>query len=392
MKLLENGRIHTISQGTFTGSVLIEDGKIGKVGKDVETTTEAEKIDLGGKTVIPGLIDAHCHVGIDEEGERWEGDDTNELYDPITPHIRAIDGINPFDLGLQDAVKAGITTVNVGPGSGNPIGGRFASIKTEGSCIIDKMIVKEPTGIKMALGENPKKVYGDQEKVPSTRTGTAGLIRKTLFDAENYLKRLEDEGDDIERDFKLESLRVLLEKRTKARIHAHRTDDIMTAIRISEEFDLDPVIEHCTEGHKIADYLAERRIPAVVGPGLSSRSKREVRERTFRTAGVLARRGVEVAIMTDSPVVPIQYLTLLAAYSVKEGMEKEEALRAITITPAKICGIDDRVGSIEEGKDADLVILDGDPLDLKSKVEKVFIDGKDIDLSDLPRTGEVRTY
>lgn len=391
IKVIRNGRVHTAADGSFLGSVIVEDGRIKEIGEELDIPDDAKIIDVEGKTVIPGMVDAHCHTGILEEAESWEGNDTNEKFDPFTPHLRALDGINPFDIGFQDSLKAGITTVNVGPGSGNPIGGRFASLKTGGSEIVDDRILREPTGMKMALGENPKRVYGEQDKVPSTRTGTTGIIREKLFEAENYLKKLESD-EDVERNFKIESLLPILKNEIKARIHAHRSDDIVTAVRISEEFGLDLVIEHCTEGHKIADFLADRDIPAVVGPGLSSRSKREVKERTFRTAGVLSQKGVKVAIMTDSPVVPIQYLPLLAAYSVREGMDREEALKAITINPAEICGIDDRVGSIEPGKDADLVVMGGDPLDLKSEVERVFMEGREVNIEELPRQSEIRTY
>ncbi len=391
MKLIKNGKIYTITQGTFKGSVLIRDGCIEEIGKDIDVPDSANVIDVEEKTVIPGLVEAHCHSGLMEEAEGQEGNDANEKYDPITPHLRALDGINPFDVGLQNAVRAGITTVNVGPGSANPIGGKFAALKTAGSENIKDLILREPTGIKMATGENPKRTYREQEKIPSTRIGTAGLVRKTLFEAENYLQKVGN-SEKVEKDFKLESLRPLLSGEIKARIHAHRADDIETAVRIGEEFDLDVVIEHCTEGHRIADYLAEKDIPAIVGPSLSSRYKREVKERTFKTAGILSKKGVKVAIMTDSPVVPIQFLALMAAYSVREGMERKEALKSITINPAEICGIDDRVGSLEKGKDADIVVLDGDPLDLKSKVERVYIEGKEIDITGLPNQGDIRTF
>ncbi|MFP4045820.1 MAG: amidohydrolase [Candidatus Aenigmatarchaeota archaeon] len=396
MKAIVNGEINTITNGTFKGNILIENGKIKEIGEDVFVPDEAEVVDAEGKTVMPGLIDAHCHTGIDEEAEGWAGNDTNERYDPVTCHLRAMDGINPFDLGLQDAVKAGITTVNIGPGSANPIGGQFAALKTAGSEIIDQRIVREPVGMKMATGENPKRVYGDQSKVPSTRIGTAGVIRKTLFDAKNYFEKKKEKEDDDENggeeNFKYESLEPLFENEIPARVHAHRADDIVTATRIMDEFGIDLVIEHCTEGHKVADYLAEKEIPAIVGPHLSSRSKRELRERTFKTAGVLADKGVKVAIMTDSPVVPIQYLPLMAAYAVREGMSEEEALEAITINPAEICGIDDRVGSLEEGKDADIIIVDGEILDLKAKIEKVFVEGEEVEIENMPQQGEIRTY
>ncbi len=379
MKALVDGDINTITDGTFKGSILIEDGKIMDIGKEIDIPDEAEIIDVGGKTIIPGLIEAHCHTGIHEEGEGWQGNDTNEMYDPITPHLRALDGINPDDIGLKEAVKAGITTVNVTPGSANPIGGQAVALKTAGSKIVDELVLKEPTGMKMAFGENPKRVYKEQDKLPSTRIGTAGLLRKTFSEVKDNM-----ENDDPEQnDFELQSLEPVLKKELVARIHAHRADDMISAIRIAEEFDFDLVIEHATEGHEIADYLAEKDVPTVVGPCLSSKSKRENVARTFETPSILTDKGVKVALMTDSPVIPTKYLNLMAAYSVKEGMSEEEALRAITINPAEICGIDHRVGSLEKGKDADIVVLDGDPLEIKSRVEKVFIEGENIDLENL---------
>ncbi|MFW6040976.1 MAG: amidohydrolase [Thermoplasmatota archaeon] len=381
MKALVDGNLNTVTNGKFKGSILIKDGKIKEIGKDIDIPGKAEIIDVSGKTVIPGLVEAHCHTGIHEEGEGWEGNDTNERYEPITPHLRALDGINPKDIGLREAVKAGVTTVNVGPGSANPIGGQFAAIKTAGSKVIDELIIKEPTGIKMAMGENPKRVYNEQNKVPSTRIGTAGLLRKTFYDVINYIKK-KKKNDDFELDFMKESLVPLFKKELRARIHAHRADDMITAARIAHEFDFDLVLEHCTEGHEIADFLAKNDIPAVVGPGLSSKSKRENKERTFKTPGILSDKGVKVAIMTDSPVIPNQYLNLMAAYSVREGMDEDEALKAITINAAEVCDIDDRVGSLEEGKDADIVVLDGNPLELKSRIKKVFIEGEEIELED----------
>jgi len=379
MKALVDGEINTITNGTFKGSILIDDGKIVDIGKDIEIPDEAEIIDVKGKTIIPGLIEAHCHTGIHEEGEGWQGNDTNEIYDPITPHLRALDGVNPDDIGLKEAVKAGITTVNVAPGSASPIGGRSVALKTAGSNIVDELVLKEPTGMKMAFGENPKRVYKEQDEIPSTRIGTAGLLRKTFSEVERQMEN----DDSKDKDFEHKALEPVLKNELTARIHAHRADDMISAIRIAEEFDFDLVIEHATEGHEIADYLAERDVPAVVGPCLSSKSKRENAARTFETPVVLADKGVKVALMTDSPVIPTKYLNLMAAYSVKEGMSEEEALKAITINAAEICGVDNRVGSLEKGKDADIVVLDGDPLEIKSRVEKVFIDGEEIDTEEL---------
>lgn len=377
MKAIINAEVNPITSSRFKGSILIDEGEIVDFGPNIDIPDDAKIIDVKGKTVIPGMIDAHCHVGISEEGEGWEGQDHNEHFEPVTPHLRAIDGINPNDIAMKEAVTAGVTSLGVAPGSANPVGGRFAAIKTSGSLVVDELIIEEPIGMKMATGENPKRNYKEKNQMPSTRMSTAGIIREKLFEAKNYMKRDKEEK---ERDFKLEALIPVLKGDIPGRIHAHRADDIVSAVRIAEEFGLDVVIEHCTEGHKLADFLAENDIPVVFGPGLAAKSKRENRERTFKTAGILSKKGVKVAIMTDSPVVPIKYLPLMAAYSVREGMDRDNALKAITINAAEICGIDHKVGSIEKGKDADLVVVDGDPLDLKSKIDKVMIEGEEIEM------------
>ncbi|MFW5915284.1 MAG: amidohydrolase [Planctomycetota bacterium] len=393
MKAIVNARINPVIDEPFEGKVTFDNGVISDIGAEVDIPPDAEIVDARGAVVVPGLVEPHCHTGIHGEAEGPAGNDVNESHDAVTPHLRALDGINPLDVGMQDAVRAGITTVNVGPGSANPIGGQFAALKTAGSPVVDERIILQSTGMKMATGENPKRVYGNQDKTPSVRPATAALLRETLYEAREYLEEIERKGpDDIDRDFKKEALRPVMEGKIPPRIHAHRADDIVTAVRICEEFGLCPVIEHCTEGHKVADLLAEKDIPVILGPFMSSRSKRELRERTFRTAGVLSEVGVEVALMTDSPVIPVQYLPLMAAFAVREGMDPDEALRAITINPARICGIDQRVGSLEVGKDADLVILEGQPLDPRSRVQHVFVSGEEIPVHTPPREGEMRTY
>lgn len=386
-------------KGEITDGLLLigDEGRINYVGpfEDAKVPEQEEVVDFGEKTVLPGLVDAHTHVGIHEEGEGWEGQDTNEMTNPLTPQVRGVDGVNPSGLGLQDAARAGVTTVNTGPGSGNVIGGQFAGIKTAGSLIMDELVIREPTAMKMATGENPKRVYKEKDRIPSTRIGTAATLRKALFEARNYLERKEsgdDEDGAFKKDFKMEALIPVIKGDLKAKFHAHRADDIITAIRIAEEFGLEYSIDHCTEGHKIADFLANREVEAVVGPSLTARSKRETVERTFKTPGVLSREGVKVAITSDSPVVPIQYLTVLAAFAVREGMEKEEALRAITIHAAEIAGVGDRVGSLEEGKDGDFLVTEGAIFDLNSSVERVFVEGKEIDMEPPSRTGEKRTF
>ena len=386
-------------EGDFSDGLLLinEEGKVEYSGrfKEEEVPDDVELIDFGDKTLMPGMVDAHTHVGIHEDGEGWEGQDTNEMTDPVTPQVRGIDGVNPEDSGFRDAAIAGVTSVNTGPGSGNVIGGQFVGVKTAGSSVVEELVIREPTAMKMATGENPKRVYGEKDRIPSTRIGTAATLRKALFETRDYLRRKEESGKEengFKKDFKKEALLPVLQGELKAKIHAHRADDIVSAVRIAEEFGLDYSIDHCTEGHKIVDFLAERNAEAVVGPSLTARSKRELAERTFKTAGILADAGITVAITSDSPVVPVQYLPLLAAFAVREGMEKSKALRAITINAAKIAGIDDRVGSLEPGKDGDFLVLDKSLFDLDSSVERVFIEGEELDRETTYSTEKKRTF
>lgn len=380
MLALKNGRVLTMAGKDFEkATILVENGKILDVGNRVTIPEGAEVIDVSGMVVMPGIIDAHAHLGIYEEGIGDEGEDTNEMTDPVTPHLRAIDAVNPEDKGFEDARENGITAVLTGPGSANVIGGEQIVIKTAGR-VVDSMVVKNPAGLKVAFGENPKRVYQAQKKTPSTRMATAALLRENLVKAQNYMKKLErgkeDPDKEPDRDLKMESLVRVLKGEIPLRAHAHRADDIMTAVRIAEEFNVKIVIEHCTEGHKIADELAKRGIPAVVGPSLTARVKVELKDRTFKTPGILAKAGVTVALMTDHPVIPVHYLPLSAALAVRDGMDEEEALKAITINPARICGVDDRLGSLEKGKDADIVVFDRWPLDVNARVKWVIIDGK----------------
>lgn len=376
------GKIYTMEDKIIDeGSILIDEGKIKSLStkKDIDSTSDLSKIDATGKYVMPGFIDTHSHIGLFEEGIGEAGEDGNEWTCPVTPHIRAIDAINPADKAFDDAVKGGITTVFTGPGSANVISGQSLAMKTWGK-VVDKMVVKSPAGVKIAFGENPKRVYGQQKKMPSTRMGIAALLRETLVKAQNYKKKREKAKEDPEKtfdiDLKMEILCDVLDKKLPFRAHAHRADDIITAIRIAKEFDVKIVIEHCTEGHLVAEELLEAEIPAVVGPTLSSRSKVELMDLSFKTPGILANKGIDVALMTDHPVIPIQYLPICAALAVKDGMKEKDALEAITIKAAKIIGIDDRVGSLKKGKDADIVIWDGHPFDIKSKPVCVIVDGK----------------
>jgi imidazolonepropionase-like amidohydrolase len=366
------------------GTVLIADGKIVAVGRDVSVPGDAQVIDAAGGWVLPGFVEAHGHVGVHEEGEGWAGNDTNEMTEPVTAQVRALDAINPADIGFRDAISGGILAVNVNPGSGNPIGGQTAALKCWGRTV-DEMLLKAPAGLKSALGENPKRVYGEQKKTPSTRLGTAAVIRGALIDAANYLQRIEaeerkPEGErkPVDRDLKLEALGKVLRREIPWRQHCHRADDIATGLRIAEEFGYRLVIDHGTEAHLLADILAARDIPVIIGPLLTSRSKVELRNRSLANPGKLAAAGVTIAITTDHPVVPIHFLAYQAGLAVKHGLDRDAALQALTINPARIVGVDDRVGSIEPGKDADVVIWSGDPLDVPSRVERAFVDGVEI--------------
>ena len=384
MLAIKGGKILTITDGVIEGgTILIDGGKIVKVGKRIKVPEEAEVIDVTGKVVMPGLIDAHCHIGIIEEKIGWAGGDGNEMTDPATPHMRALDAIkaNANEGGLEAAVKAGITTVQILPGSANVIGGTGVVVKTAPKVVTDDMVIRNPSGMKIAFGENPRRVYGEGlKKTPSTRMGVAAILREWLQKTVNYMEKKERFKDDPEKkpevDIKLEALIPVLKGEIPLRAHAHRADDIATAVRIAEEFGVKMSWEHATEGHRIAEWIAEKGIPAVWGPSLMSRPKWEMRELSFDTPKALYDAGVKFAFQTDSMGANIAYLPISAGLAVKHGLPYEEALRAITIVPAEILGVADRVGSIEKGKDADLRILDGDPLELRTRVEMVLIDGE----------------
>jgi imidazolonepropionase-like amidohydrolase len=391
-----NGKVLTITQGTFDpGMVLVEGGRIVAVGEGLVLPEDAEIYDASGKVVMPGLIDAHCHVGLWPEGLGWEYSDGNEMTDPITPHLRALDALHPEDPAWKELVEAGVTTVLTGPGSGNLIGGQWVCVKTAPRSNVQDMLLLEPAGMKMALGENPKRVYGTQKKAPSTRMGNAAALRAALVDAQNYLekwRRYEESqarylakreaGEDDaeppqqpERDLKLEALGKVLRREMKARVHAHRADDMLTAIRIAEEFNLDLTLEHATEGYRIAGLLADKGIPVTAGPILFSREKPELKEMTPRNPALMAQAGVKLAIQTDE-MSAVKYLTINAALAVREGLPEDEALKAITIRPAEIIGVEGRIGSLEAGKDADLVVFSGHPLDYRTVADLVLIDGQ----------------
>lgn len=381
MILIKNGYIKTMAGNDIVnGQILIENGKIKAVGNDLEVPEDIEIIDAKGFLITPGLVEGHCHLGMWEEGIGFEGEDGNEDVEPITPQMRAIDAINPMDMAFQDALEGGVTTVVTGPGSANVIGGQFLAMKTYGNRV-DKMVIKDPVAMKIAFGENPKRTYDDQHKSPVTRMAIAALLRETLFEAKHYKEELDASIGDPDRkpdfDIKLHAMLPVMRREIPLKAHAHRADDIFTALRIAKEFDLDITLEHCTEGHLIVDELAKEGKPAFVGPTFGSRSKFELKNISFDTPKILVDAGIKIAIITDASVVPIQYLGMCAGLAVKAGLAEEEAWKAITINPAEIIGISDRVGSIEEGKDADIVIFKGNPLtDLGYETVMTILDGK----------------
>ncbi len=379
MLAIVGGTVLTPGEELPGATVLIEGKQIRAVGTQVEVPPGAEVIDATGKYVLPGFIDAHCHTGIFPDGVGLRESDGNEMTDPITPHLRAIDAIHPEDMAFADLRKWGVTTINTGPGSANVVGGQTAVVKTRGRTV-EEMLVLAPAAMKMALGENPKRVYGEQKKFPSTRMGNAGLLREWLTKAQNYLAKkehAEKKGEPFEVDLRLEALSRVLTGELPAHIHCHRADDIMTALRIAEEFGIKKlVLIHATEGYKVADLLAERGVPCVVGPILFSRTKYELRGMNPQNPALLSRAGVKVAIQTDQRSA-VKYILFDAALAVREGMDEGEALKAITSYPAEILGISDRVGSLVPGKDADLVVLAAHPFDVaRSRVELVLIEGE----------------
>ncbi|MBU1049935.1 amidohydrolase [Candidatus Bipolaricaulota bacterium] len=393
MRAIKGATVLTPEQTLVNGTILIKDGKIIAVGTDVKIPAGADILDATGKYIIPGMIDAHCHTGIFSDGVGWNHSDGNEMTDPVMPHLRTIDAIHPEDKAFEDLRAAGVTCIGTGPGSGNLVGGQTAVVKTRGRTI-EEMVIRFPAGMKMALGENPKRVYGELKRTPSTRMGNAGTLREWLTKAQGYLakkakyeQKLTDfrsgkqdakEPDPFDIDLKLEALALVLTREIPAHIHAHRADDIMTAIRLAKEFNLDLILIHATEGYKIADILAEEGIPCVPGPVLISRSKYELRELSTKNAALLSRAGVKVAIQTDQ-MSAVRHIRLDAAVAINEGMSDDDALRAITLTPAELLKVDDRVGSIAAGKDADLVILSAHPFDVAhGRVEQVLIEGETV--------------
>ncbi len=378
-----NGTIKTMTGPEIPQGVLrILDGKIAEVGSREQvpfSPAEGEEVlDVPGALVMPGLMEAHCHMGITEEKKGMEGDDCNETVDPVTPWLRAIDAIHSMDAAFDDAVRAGITVAMIGPGSSNVVGGQFAVLKTRGRRV-DDLIVKAPAAMKVAFGENPKVNYSGQNKSPSTRMAIAGMLRRELTEAKAYQKRKEAarrEGQEFEEDFTRECWLPVLNREIPLKAHVHRVDDIFTAIRIAREFNLRMTLDHCSEGHLIAEELAKEGFPAIVGPDLASRNKIEVQNMAFKTAGVLNKAGVMTAVTTDHPVSLIQSLPLCAGLAVKSGLPLEEGYKAITLYPAMICGVADRLGSLETGKDGDVAIFTGNPMEIFTETLYTIIDGK----------------
>lgn len=378
---IKNGRVHdAVKEEAYQADILVEDGVIREIGQNLMVGEGVEVVDATGLEVYPGFVEAHCHLGLDGYAIGYEGQDYNEYTDVVTPQLNAIDGINPLDPSIKMAAKGGVTCVCTGPGSSNVLGGYFVAIKTTGNRV-ENMIVKEKVAMKCAFGENPKRCY--REKNNTSRMSTAAHLREMLFKAREYQAKLDAAGDDASKkpayDMKLEALLPVLRGEIPLKAHAHQANDIFTSIRIAKEFGVKLTMEHCTEGHLIVDELAKENYPAAVGPTLTYASKFELQNKTFETPGILSKAGIQVSIITDSPVIPQEYLPLCAGLAVKSGMDSFAALQAITINPAKHIGIADRVGSLEVGKDGDIVLADGDPMVSATRIVATYINGKKVD-------------
>lgn len=363
------------------GTVLVEDGRITAVGADVAVPDGARVVDATGRWVLPGFVEGHGHVGLHEEGEGAAGNDTNEMTTPNAAAVRAIDAVNVDDEGFRDALSGGVTSVVVKPGSGNPIGGQSVAMKTWGGRTVDEQVISASVSVKSALGENPKRVYGERKQLPSTRLGTALVIREAFAKARHHAAAraaAEAKGEPFAPDLALETLARVLEGELVWDQHTHRHDDIATALRLADEFGYRLVINHGTEAHKLADVLAERDVPVIFGPMLTSRSKVELRDRSIAHLATIAAAGVRVAITTDHPVVPINFLVHQATLAVKEGLPPQTALEALTVNPASFFGLEGRIGALEPGRDGDVVVWSADPLDVHARVEHVLIEGRTV--------------
>ncbi|MGN0778141.1 MAG: amidohydrolase [Aristaeellaceae bacterium] len=382
MLLIKNGYVKPITSPDIPcGQVLIDEGKIVAIGETVDAPADCPIYDATGCMVTPGLIDGHTHLGIHEEAQRWEGNDTNEYSNPVTPTIRGIDGINPMDEGFTNALHGGVTTAVIGPGSANVVGGTFVALKLHGHCV-DDMVIKEPVAMKIAFGENPKGAYGQNgRKEPYTRMGVASLLRQLLAKTKKYAEDVAAAEQDSSKsrpfDPQMEAMLPVIRKEIPLKAHAHKAYDILTALRIAKEFDVNITLDHVTEGHLIVEELKKAGKPLLVGPSLGSKTKIELAEKSFATPGILYNAGMEICIITDAPVIPLYYLPLCAGLAIREGLPEDAAWRAITINPAKVAGIDSRVGSLEVGKDADIAVFKGHPLrDIQARAQQVFVSGE----------------
>lgn len=377
MILIRNARVLTMEDDKVIqgGEILMDGGKIVDVGSAL-SAPGAQVVDARGMYALPGVVDAHCHIGMFEDGMGFEGDDGNEATDPLTPQLRALDAINPMDRCFSEALSCGVTCAATGPGSANVIGGQFLAMKTNGHDL-EQMVIQEPLAMKAAFGENPKRVYSGKHQAPETRMATAAILRNALMEAREYLKKKEQGGDKTpDFDLKKEMLSKVLTRELLLKCHAHRADDILTAIRIAKEFNLRISLEHCTEGYLIADALKRANVPCILGPLLSDRSKIELRNMSFKAPGILHKAGVRFALMTDHPVIPMQYLMVEAGICAREGLDEMEALRAVTLNAAWAIGLDGRLGSLKPGKDADVALYDGHPMDTRTRVKQVYVNGQ----------------
>ena len=370
--LFKNATIYTMEQDPFVGDFKIDKGVFTQVGKDLTPDVGEDVQDLNGLYVFPGLVESHCHLGMEETAIRFEGDDVNEITDPITPNMRGIDGCNPMDETVELALKGGVTTVAAGPGSANVLGGTFFAYKTKGNCI-DEMSIQNPIAMKAAFGENPKRCYKD--KKIDTRMQISALLRETLAKTKEYMEKKEA-GKDVAYDQKLEAMIPVVKREIPLKCHCHRADDILTVIRIAKEYDIKVTLDHVTDARCIIPQIKESGFPCICGPALTHKSKFELANMSFETPNELYKAGILFSIITDSPVVPQQYLSLSAALAAKAGLPEYEAIKAITINPAKILGLDNRLGSIKEGKDADFVICTKNILDTTNEIKAVYVDGK----------------
>lgn len=377
--LFKNGLVFLLDEKGFAKrDILVEDGKIVKIEENIEGVCD---YNCEGKYIMPGLIEAHSHIGLLETGLGWEGSDGNEMTSPTTPGVRAIDAINPFDVAFKEALGGGVTVACAGPGSANVIGGQFSIIKFTGN-VVEEMVIKETAAMKCAFGENPKRVYGKSGKSPMTRMGVAYVLRKALTDALNYKAKKEKaqaKGDEyFQVDLDMEALQPVVNREIPLKAHVHRADDICTAIRIAKEFNLKLTLDHCTEGFLIADYLKEQGYPAIVGPSFGAKGKIETNKKGFDNVSALNNAGVKIAITTDHTVTPQHSLIMCAALAMKAGLSEFDALKAVTINPAEILGIENIKGSLAVGMDADIAVWSDNPLNLQAKAERVFIEGKEV--------------